>query len=1175
MAGAYHYIVSWFHPPIATKQTYGKTPLESARAGAEDDSSTDHTVTDPGMETTTSQMISTVVDRVTTLAGHKLQRCICGWEKITSEKGLKIHQGRKKCLRELCKGPRIDRYFLRGRSNQSSEAQRQDIHHSPQGIRTPDEAQPSTDPITDESPEPIQPQIAVERRLSGRKPQILWPKSCQKKEWETTDTDLVHLLEGLKGCVEKKLDKIGEIIYSYGAERFGVKQVNLRSQKEPSPHRKSRRQQEIERLVKERRCLRKQWKKATETERKGLEVLQGDIKQRLATLRRAECLRKRHKKRERTRTAFYRDPYKFAKDLFVKEKTGTLKVPIRELEEHLRKTYSDDQRLVPASIPNDMPPMQPPEHQMETRPPTWSEVESTVMRARTASAPGPNGIPYRLYKNTPGVLKYLWRLMKVSWEKGIIPKAWRRAGGILIPKEKNSSTIDQFRQISLLNVEGKIFFSVVARRLSAFLLANNYIDTSVQKAGISGFSGCLEHTNVIWHQIQMAKKEKKDLHVVFLDLANAFGSVPHEILWAAFNFFKIPEVITRLVKAYFQDLQFCVTAQDTTTAWQHLEVGIMAGCTISPLAFTMAMEVIIRASRWVVGGERLKSGLRLPPIRAYMDDMTTITTTIACTKRLLEKLQGNIKWARMEIKPSKSRSISIVKGKLTNERFQVNNDPIPTVLEKPIKSLGRWYNAELRDSEQVEQLRQDTIIGLKQINKTALPGKLKLWCFQFGLLPRLMWPMSIYEVTLSHVKRLERLVNGQVRKWLGLPRCLTSIGLYSNGALSLPISSLVEEYKCAKTRVEMTLTESRDPVVRGAAPTLVTGRKWKPSAAVAVAKTALRHRDIVGHVQHGRGGLGLEATTPTWQKATPAERRHMVVEEVRHQEEADRCAKAVSQAQQGRWMRWEGVERRKITWNEMWNMESNRLSFIIRATYDVLPSPTNLHLWYGEDPACLQCATPATLKHILVGCKTSLTQGRYTWRHNQVLKCLAAELENKRVTTNAMPLKAQDTFPQKTTFIRAGEKQRPRPSPPNSGPLNTARDWEMRVDLSQRLIFPPEIAATNLRPDLVLWSKSSRRVFIVELTVPWEDAIDEAFERKRLRYAGLAAEAEGRGWNVKVCPVEVGCRGFVASSTTRLLKEVGIRGQAQRKAVKELANVAERSSHWLWLKRRDAIWAAR
>ncbi len=181
-----------------------------------------------------------------------------------------------------------------------------------------------------------------------------------------------------------------------------------------------------------------------------------------------------------------------------------------------------------ATIPDDMPPIQPPEHQLDTRPPTWSEVENTVKQARTASAPGPNGVPYRLYKNTPGVLKVLWKLMKVTWEKSIILKAWRRAGGILISKEKNSSTIHQFRQISLLNVEGKIFFSVVAQRHSAFLKKNNYtFDTSVQKAGISGFSGCLEHTNVIWHQIQTTKKEKKDLHVVFLDLANAFGSVPH------------------------------------------------------------------------------------------------------------------------------------------------------------------------------------------------------------------------------------------------------------------------------------------------------------------------------------------------------------------------------------------------------------------------------------------------------------------------------------------------------------------------------------------------------------------------------------------------------------------------------------------------------------------------
>jgi len=33
------------------------------------------------------------------------------------------------------------------------------------------------------------------------------------------------------------------------------------------------------------------------------------------------------------------------------------------------------------------------------------------------------------------------------------------------------------------------------------------------------------------------------------------------------------------------------------------------------------------------------------PIRAYMDDMTTTTTTVACTNRLLGKLTYNIEWA--------------------------------------------------------------------------------------------------------------------------------------------------------------------------------------------------------------------------------------------------------------------------------------------------------------------------------------------------------------------------------------------------------------------------------------------------------------------------------------------------------------------------------------------------
>ena len=103
----------------------------------------------------------------------------------------------------------------------------------------------------------------------------------------------------------------------------------------------------------------------------------------------------------------------------------------------------------------------------------------------------------------------------------------------------------------------------------------------------------------------------------------------------------------------------------------------------------------------------------------------------------------------------------------------------------------------------------------------------------------------------------------------------------------------------------------------------------------------------------------------------------------------------------------------------------------------------------------------------------------------------------------------------------------------------------MLVDLDKKLVFPPEIVTTSLRPDLVLWSTSQKAVFIVELTVPWEAAVGEVFERKKLKYADIAAEAEQHGWRAQVLAVEVGCRGFVATSTTKLLKGMGVRGQAR------------------------------
>lgn len=73
---------------------------------------------------------------------------------------------------------------------------------------------------------------------------------------------------------------------------------------------------------------------------------------------------------------------------------------------------------------------------------------------------------------------------------------------------------------------------------------------------------------------------------------------------------------------------------------------------------------------------------------------------------------------------------------------------------------------------------------------------------QFGLLPRLMWPLTVYEVPITKVEKRGRSVSFYIKKWLGLPRCLSNIGLYGHGALELPVSGLTEQYKCTKVRLD-------------------------------------------------------------------------------------------------------------------------------------------------------------------------------------------------------------------------------------------------------------------------------------------------------------------------------------------------------------------------------------
>lgn len=76
------------------------------------------------------------------------------------------------------------------------------------------------------------------------------------------------------------------------------------------------------------------------------------------------------------------------------------------------------------------------------------------------------------------------------------------------------------------------------------------------------------------------------------------------------------------------------------------------------------------------------------------------------------------------------------------------------------------------------------------------------------------------------------------------------------------------------------------------------------------------------------------------------------------------------------------------------------------------------------------------------------------------------------------------------TFVMAGE----RPQTPSEAPrdfLSAANDWQLIVNLGRQLKFLAHIIMTSLRPDIILLCESARQVIMLELTVPWEDRMEE------------------------------------------------------------------------------------
>ena len=160
-------------------------------------------------------------------------------------------------------------------------------------------------------------------------------------------------------------------------------------------------------------------------------------------------------------------------------------------------------------------------------------------------------------------------------------------------------------------------------------------------------------------------------------------------------------------------------------------------------------------------------------------------------------------------------------------------------------------------------------------------------------------------------------------------------------------------------------------------------------------------------------------------------------------------------------------------------MPPTLLSFCLGATYNVLPSPSYLKRWQvtSERRCFLSHKDVCTILHILGASKISLQQDRFPFRHDSVLHHLVLVLKSflkdlpNNITKKCNTIK----------FVKSGE-QFSKTSNFSKGVLHLVSHWILLADLKGDYSFPFQLAPTELRTDVLLFSESSKRAVLLELT---------------------------------------------------------------------------------------------
>uniref|UniRef100_A0A8I6Z2Z9 Reverse transcriptase domain-containing protein n=1 Tax=Hordeum vulgare subsp. vulgare TaxID=112509 RepID=A0A8I6Z2Z9_HORVV len=218
------------------------------------------------------------------------------------------------------------------------------------------------------------------------------------------------------------------------------------------------------------------------------------------------------------------------------------------------------------------------------------EVKDALKRMKVGKAMGPDGIPIEVWRGLGDIaIVWLTKLFNLIFRSNKMPEEWRRS--ILVPIFKNKGDVQSctnYRGIKLMSHTMKLWERVIEHRLRRL--------TSVKKNQFGFMPGrsTMEAIFLVRQLMERYREQKKDFHMVFIDLEKAYDKIPWNVMWWALEKHKVPIKYITLIKDMYDNVVTSVRTSDGDTDDFLIRIGLHQGSALSPYLFDLVMDEVTR-----------------------------------------------------------------------------------------------------------------------------------------------------------------------------------------------------------------------------------------------------------------------------------------------------------------------------------------------------------------------------------------------------------------------------------------------------------------------------------------------------------------------------------------------------------------------------------------------------